>query len=148
MAVNHQLTTTVEQKRVVEHFNASGGFDGVHWKVFLWPDRSTFHEKMTDGIWADGLHHPHAYYRTGMLFWRKHKPLKVIGSIHFVRGKWDMEVVSHECLHAVSHYVRATGATPLGDRADNMTAEEKLCYPFGKLVDEIYRKLWELDNAT
>ena len=132
----------------VQHFNASGGFEGVHWKVFLWPDRETFHAKMTDGVGADGLHHPHAYYSSGWPFFRKYTPLKVIGSIHFVRDKWDLEVVSHECLHAVSHYVRATGAEPLGHRPGEMEKEEALCYPFGRLVDEIYRKLWELDTPA
>ena len=132
----------------VQHFNASGGFEGIHWKVFLWEDRETFHDKMTDGAGADGLHHPHVYRSSGWPFFRKYMPLKVIGSIHFVRDKWDLEVVSHECLHAVSHYVRATGSKPLGHRSDDMEKEEALCYPFGKLVDEIYRKLWELDTPA
>lgn len=131
----------------VQHFNASGGFEGCHWKVFLWPDRETFRDKMADGQGADGLHHPHPYCAEGLIF-RKYTPLKVIGSIHFVRGKWDLEVVSHECLHAVSHYVRATGAKPLGHRSDDMEKEEALCHPFGRLVDEIYRKLWELDTPA
>lgn len=141
MGVNNQLTTT----RTVEHFNASGGLD-VHWKVFLWPSREMFQGKMTDGALADGLHCAHPYFKH--MITRKRRPMRVVGSIHFVRGKWDMEVVSHECLHAIAHYIRATGAKPIGHWSDNMEKEEAVCYPFGKLVDEIYRKLWELDNAA
>lgn len=131
----------------VQHFNASGGFGGVHWKVFIWPDRETFHAKVRGADAYDGMHHPHPYCVEGLIF-RKYTPLKVVGAIHFVRDKWDLEVVSHECLHAVSHYVRATGAKPLGHRSDDMEKEEALCYPFGRLVDEIYRKLWELDTPA
>ena len=29
-----------------------------------------------------------------------------------------------------------------------MEKEEALYYPFGRLVDEIYRKLWELDTPA
>ena len=131
----------------VQHFNASGGFEGIHWKVFIWPDRETFHAKVRGADVCDGMHHPHPYCVEGLIF-RKYTPLKVIGAIHFVRGKWDLEVVSHECLHAVSHYVRATGSKPLGHRSDDMEKEEALCYPFGRLVDEIYSKLWELDTPA
>ena len=135
----------MEGEYKVEHFKASGGLD-VHWKVFLWPNRELFHAKMTDSAGADGMHCAHPYFTH--IVTRKHRPMRVVGSIHFVRGKWDMEVVAHECLHAIAHYIRATGSKAIGHWTDNMEKEEAICYPFGKLVDEIYRKLWELDNAA
>lgn len=144
MAVNHQLTTSISDGCTVAHFNASGGLD-VHWKVFLWPSRDMFHGKMADGVGADGLHHPHPYRKH--IVTRKRRPMRVVGSIHFVRDKWDMEVVAHECLHAIAHYIRSTGKNPLGDKCDNMKEEEELCYPFGRLVEEVYTKLWELNPS-
>lgn len=136
----------------VEHFNASGGIKETHWKVLLWPDIQSFNTKVDipgkplslDGNFiCSGMHHPHPYYQdteTGEMH-----SLKVIGIIHFVRDKWDMEVVAHECGHAMAHYIRATGKNPLGDKRDNMEEEEELCYPFGRLVEEIYTKLWVLN---
>ena len=129
--------------RKVESFKVSGGADGSHWKVFLWPDRASFHSKIKDASGADGMHHPHPIIINRLT--RKRRPTRIIASIHFVRDKWDMEVVAHECMHAVAHYIRATGAKPLGHKSDDMGQEEKCCYLFGKMVDSIYRQLWEMN---
>lgn len=71
-----------------------------------------------------------------------------LGEIHFIKDNWDMNVVSHECLHMIIHRIRMLRLdfSKIIEQEDD--CEEDLCYMFGDLVDEIYRKLWEINPGT
>ena len=133
----------------VEHFRGYGKSRKFWWKVLLWPDLQTFHAHgrvtpdKSGKVRATAMHHPHVYYENNDT--KRRRPLKVIGTIHFVRDRWDMETVAHECFHAAAHYIRATKSLPLGVDDDNMVKEEQVCYQMGRLVSNVYRKLWDLN---
>ena len=62
-----------------------------------------------------------------------------LGEIHFIADKWDLEVVSHECLHATINIARMLNCHPFYD----INYEEQVCYIHGELVDMVYRWLWQ-----
>lgn len=71
-----------------------------------------------------------------------------LGEIHFVSGKWDMEVVSHELMHAIIHCMRVLSPTATDVIEQVGESEEVICYLFGRWVDQVYRKLWESDPGS
>lgn len=70
-----------------------------------------------------------------------------IAELHFVAGKWAVETVAHECLHGLLHFLRFQSesfARVFYQMYKNyMDWEEEICYPFGELVDQVYRWLWK-----
>lgn len=125
-------------------FPVKAGSTGHYWNVFLWPECEPMWAHLNDEErLCTGCHHPRPYYIDVETGARCPKPL--LGDIHFVKGRWDMEVVAHECLHAVSYFIEAKGTPPFGDPKCGMQQEEVYCYAFGKLVDGVYRGLWDRD---
>ena len=69
-----------------------------------------------------------------------------LGEIHFIKGKWNMEIVAHELMHAIIHRIRLM-AKPTFEEIANQEgdSEEEICWEFGWWVDQIYRLLWDTD---
>jgi len=120
------------------------------WHVYLWDANEYMWDFLglpTERRTSDGYHKPQPYRIDPVT--GQHNPAPHLGDIHFVRGKWDLEVVTHECLHAIAHYTASRGLVPLGSLDSDMTKdEEPKCYLMGRLVDQIYRELWVADPAT
>lgn len=123
--------------------------DELHaWQLFLWQSQDhldtwravhdvDFDPKAEED--AIGLHCPCLDYEIDA-------PMQNIGTIHFVAGEWDNEVVAHELLHAVFHYIR--GSFPDFPRilyCGIIEKEEDLCYQFGAWNYQVYRWLWKHD---
>jgi len=70
-----------------------------------------------------------------------------LGEVHFIKDKWDMEIVAHELTHVLIHRMRVL--KPLAkDIIDQIEeGEEIICYEFGSWVDQVYRLLWEINPA-
>ena len=120
-----------------------------YWKVKLWAALDDFwaHISAVDSAqMPSGLHAPRPYRMDAAT--GKHAPAPMMGTIHFVSDEWDMEVVAHECCHALSHYITATGSEGLGSLYMEMPEEEVLCYIHGKMISDIYRWLWEVDSPA
>lgn len=73
--------------------------------------------------------------------WKEKWPRK-LGEIHFLKGKWDLEVVSHECEHAKTHICRRLHINPL----NAIDEEEQAAYILGEMVQATYRWLWKVDK--
>ena len=70
------------------------------------------------------------------------------GEIHFISKSWDVEVVSHECAHAIMQYLRMT-KTSLADIVNQLNeCEEDFCYLFGSIVYGIYKTLYDIDGQN
>jgi hypothetical protein len=119
-----------------------------YWHVYLWDGMDAFLANtagidIKDGHSAKAAHCPCPTLldpETGQLV-----PDPKLGELHFMKGKWDLEIVAHELLHAMFHRAR-TLCSGLGEIAgNNMSKEELLCYEFGGWVDALYRKLWDID---
>lgn len=67
---------------------------------------------------------------------------RLIGEVHFIRGRWDSEQVFHELTHAALHRLRSQGVF-LAHL--DMEQEEPHCYAIGRWGDQIHGWLWELD---
>lgn len=67
----------------------------------------------------------------------------VLGELHFVSNDWNMETVSHECCHAMFHFLRTHGAFL---ESTEMEEEERYCYLLGDLVRNVYLWLYENDS--
>jgi hypothetical protein len=70
-----------------------------------------------------------------------------LGEVHFIKDRWDMEIVAHELCHALIHRIRMIrpDATQVVEQEGD--SEETICYEFGKWVDQIYRVLWEVTQT-
>lgn len=109
-----------------------------HYRVYIWDD-GKFAESNVDAlVSADACHVPMPYVSLNGLV----KIPPVLGEIHFKKDKWDVEVVSHECVHAMFHYGRVRNLDDLA----GMSVEEQLCYFQGDLADKIYRWLWKTEK--
>lgn len=121
------------------------GHGGRYYMAYLWDDRNSMHENATtdiDGEMGDGLccHAPYLcmIQEDGM---RRRFPRK-LGEMHFLQGKWDMEVVAHECFHATNHTCKAFGVNPQED----IEQEEFAAYVQGELTNQAYKWLWDVDK--
>ena len=124
---------------------ALGG--GSFWRVYLWEDtESMILQSGIDGE-CRACHCSMQYYENIITGAKSTHPL--MGEIHFIKDKWDVEVVSHECTHAMIHY---NNSRNLKDESEYMTVEEQLCYLQGDLCNNVYKWLWqkavELKNNT
>jgi hypothetical protein len=73
-------------------------------------------------------------------------PPKKMGEVHFIKDKWNMEIVAHELCHALIGRLRHNATLKLCDvMMQNNDTEEIICYEFGRWVDEVYRRLWQED---
>lgn len=119
-----------------------------YWHVFLWRDKAAFiagTHGMEDGL-ASGCHCPCPTLvdpESGELL-----PAPKVGEVHFIAGKWDMEVVAHELQHAILHRLRVLCPSPQSILVrDEIEAEEEVCYEFGRWFAHIYRWLWDVDPS-
>ena len=73
----------------------------------------------------------------------KLKILPKLGEMHFIKGRWSLEIVAHELCHALIH--RITMIPPSFDQIRNQVgySEETVCYEFGAWVRDLYRILSE-----
>lgn len=70
---------------------------------------------------------------------------KKLGEVHFIKGKWTLEIVAHELCHALIQRLRMI--EPSAEKVIEQTgdSEEIICYEFGRWVDSVYRLLWKHD---
>lgn len=117
-----------------------------YWHIFLWRDKKSFiaNTKQTDEhtvachCCASILVDP----ESGEIL-----PSKKLGEVHFLAGKWNMEIVSHELQHAIVHRMRCL--CPSFNKIDlDINAEEEICYEFGEWLSNTYRWLWEQDKPS
>ena len=75
-----------------------------------------------------------------------------IGELHFLADDWNEEVVSHELMHAIIHRLRVLSPSAAEVMAQEDTglqrfamgsAEEEVCYEFGRWFDRLWRWLWQ-----
>lgn len=69
------------------------------------------------------------------------KAPRYLGELHFVKRDWNLEVVSHECTHALLNICRAMNIHPFLE----IHYEEQAAYKLGVLVDNVYTWLWSID---
>lgn len=127
--------------------------DGHSLRIWLWETQEglkRWAENYSTGLTGDsdeydgceGLHSPSDW----LIFNTKdhYAPFQHIGELHFIKDRWDLNIVTHEFLHALFHYIRVI--VPDFGRSfymNWMSEEEKICYPFGEWCDWAYRWLWK-----
>ena len=122
-----------------------------YYHVFLWEDQKSFDENTNDndpGIAAGCVNFAPLRLLISGDDGRVLKKVipKKMGEVHFIKGKWDMEIVAHELCHALIGRLRHNATLKICDVIQqNNGAEETICYEFGRWVDQIYRKLWAED---
>ena len=122
------------------------GTCGRYYLAYLWDNRDAMHknasednfEEIGDGICC----HSQYVIKVGENGVQRRFPRR-IGEIHFLRKKWDMEVVSHECFHATNHICRIVGVKPQED----IEQEEFAAYVQGELTNQAYRWLWDTEKT-
>ena len=70
-----------------------------------------------------------------------------LGEIHFIKDRWDMNIVAHELMHIMIHKIRMVGPEFEKIIYQDENAEEETCYLFGDWVSEVYLKLWEVNPS-
>lgn len=65
-----------------------------------------------------------------------------LGEIHFIKNKWNIEIVAHELCHALIHRIRMIKPTVKQIIEQEGDSEEMICYEFGEWVNAIYNLLW------
>jgi len=70
-----------------------------------------------------------------------------LGEVHFIKDKWDLEIVSHELCHCL--LVRLEILKPrFSDVIEyNDNSYEDICYEFGKWVEDVYAWLWKVNPS-
>lgn len=66
-----------------------------------------------------------------------------LGEVHFIKDRWNLEIVAHELCHALIHRIRMISPKANQIVEQEGDSEETICYEFGEWVDKIYRNLWE-----
>ena len=65
-----------------------------------------------------------------------------LGELHFVQGRWTLDIVAHECRHTESTAHEALGIVIEHGNQD-IEQEERACYYLAGLIDNVYCWLWE-----
>jgi len=112
------------------------------WEVWLWKDV----ESMVS--WSDNYGHGDVGNNADACHIPMNlicdEPMQLIGHLHFVKNKWDMETVSHELLHGLFIYLKCfVPDFPRTIYMNWMEDEEPICYEFGYWADWLYRWLWK-----
>lgn len=122
-----------------------------YYKVFLWKDRADYEEAakpekpdVTTAMCVSDL-----YIRDDGS-WEVHPKL---GEIHFQSGDWDVNIVSHEVLHATLHrtrYVAPFTDAVMNDLAPSFDSEdeETIAYEHGAWVESCMRWLTNTDPRS
>ena len=122
-----------------------------YFHVFLWENQESFDQNTLDNIPGQSMGCANlspdiicTNLETGE---EKQIIRPKMGEVHFIKGKWNLEIVAHELMHAIIHRIRRI-ADPDFNKIVNQDddSEEEICWEFGKWVDTIYRLLWEEDN--
>jgi hypothetical protein len=120
-----------------------------YFHVFLWADQESFDQNTLDNtigqsagccnlaptiikIFEDGSEEE--------IIWPK------LGEIHFIKGKWSLEIVAHELCHALIQRIRMILPTANDIIEQIGDSEETICYEFGEWIEQIYCLLWKVDN--
>jgi len=120
---------------------------GYYFHVFLWQDQDSFDENTYNKI-------PNSCvgcvdFVPMVLFINEGTEIRIVkpklGEVHFIRGKWNTEIVAHELCHVLIDRLRMVepSVEKVIDQEDD--CEEDVCYWFGRLFNDIYRLLWETD---
>jgi len=112
-----------------------------YWHVFLWEDRESFEANSRESKGALGVHNPCTFTVDGK--GNYHFPPKM-GEIHFIKDKWNLEIVVHELMHAFLFRISAlSDVNGLFNQVGDL--DEKHCLEFGQWVENIYTALWEVN---
>lgn len=68
-----------------------------------------------------------------------------LGEIHFIKDKWNLEIVAHELCHAIMHRIRQLNDNGQEIMEQEEEKEEEICYEFGAWMEVLYRELWEIN---
>ncbi len=68
-----------------------------------------------------------------------------LGEAHFIKDKWDLEVVAHELCHILLHRLRVLEPSVEKIMEQEYDSEETVCYAFGRWANQIYSMLWEVN---
>lgn len=120
------------------------------WRVFLWGDHASMVANIdaSEEDWsrAGAGHLPATIlYRADGVDRQVHKPQ--LGELHFISGVWNLEIVAHECTHALLHRLRY-GRLPSKEQVLDgaFEHEESICYEHGAMISGIHKWLWEVDQ--
>ena len=118
------------------------------WRVYLWKTFKDMEDQSVNDVsGARAYHKAFAYFlrsdENGDMIRSRTSP--VMGELHFVSDNWNIEVVSHECCHAMFLCLASHGKYYCN--AD-MEEEEKYCYLLGDLTRKVYLWLYEVDVVT
>ena len=138
-----------KEKLVAEWKLKSGS--GHYYSAFLWEDQKSFDENTHDNKPGEAAgccnHAPMKLLVNEEGRVLKKCPPKKMGEVHFIKDKWNMEIVAHELLHALIGRFRNIQPKLCDIVMQNGNAEETICYGFGEWVDQSYRRLWKEDPA-
>ena len=119
-----------------------------YFHAFLWEDKESFDANTYDGS-GHGVVGLCNLAPTIILYNGKTEKKIIrpkLGEVHFIKGKWDLEIVAHELCHALIQRLRMILPNAEQVVEQECDYEEDICYEFGAWVDEIYRLLYENDN--
>lgn len=112
--------------------------DGFYFHVYLWKNHKDFVENTSPDVGYEALgccsFNPTFVGPNG-----EEKIYPKLGEVHFIKGKWDMEVVVHELTHALFYILTLW---PLKSKDEPY---ERNCLMFGDWVNQIYLGLWKYD---
>jgi len=119
-----------------------------YYDVFLWEDQKSFDENTNDNEPEEAA--GCVNYAPTMLLVSQDGTItkkcfpKKIGEVHFIKDKWNTEIVAHELCHALIGRFRMNKSPKLCDMVmQTDEAEEEICYEFGRWFDQVYRRLWK-----
>lgn len=114
------------------------------WRVYLWESCDYLDSKFDEtGVAACHSPMPYFYKVDEYGNFVKSRTSPVMGELHFVSKNWDIEVVSHECCHAMFAYLSSHGVF---DYRTKMEVEEVYCYLLGDLTRKVYLWLYNKDT--
>lgn len=117
-----------------------------YFHVFLWDNQNSFDRNTMDNIpnRSSGCVNLSSY-----IIYPERKIKPKLGEIHFIKDKWNMEIVAHELQHALIHRIRALEAPAFSEIIDQCgSSEEDICYEFGEWVNKVYSLLWEFNPGS
>ena len=121
---------------------------GKFFRVCLWADQRAMCAASAEPVNPDALpsafccHSSYVLRRTDAGYVET-RAANLLGEMHFTAGKWDEEVVAHECFHATTNICKRLLIRP----EMHIEEEEWAAYIHGRLVRETYRWLWRTDTS-
>lgn len=118
-----------------------------YFHVFLWEDQDSFDANTCDNKPNEAAACVNLAPTVIEVFAKEENDKIIIrpklGEIHFIKDKWNMEVVAHELCHAFIHRIRQLNnkGQDVIEQIENV--EESVCYEFGQWAHTIYNLLWK-----